>query len=87
MIPLLCKEVFGRKAYAKIFGYLLGISSFGMAIGTTAINWVYDFTHSYLPSLIALIFLCTVTTIIGVIGILIAKKGRSEPEWCPPVKE
>jgi len=86
MIPLLCKDMFGRKSYAKILGYLLGISSLGMAIGTTAINWVYDFTHSYIPSLLVLIVLCIVAIMIGAVAIRMARKGRNDEEWSPSAR-
>jgi len=56
MVPLLTKAMFGKKEFPRVLGYFIAINTFGMAVGTTATNWVYDLVGSYLPGLMALVF-------------------------------
>ena len=40
-------RIFGRKAYGRIIGIILGVGAVGVVIGPTGAGWIYDVTGSY----------------------------------------
>lgn len=76
MIPLFAKGLFGSKDFTKIMGYFFAINTLGMAVGTSASNFVYDIIKSYVPCLRVLIVMFFVTAVIGILAIVFAEKDR-----------
>lgn len=78
MIPLLVKGLFGLKDFTKIMGYFFAVNTLGMAVGTSASNFVYDIFKSYIPCLQVLIVLFVITGIVGIMAIIAAQKDRKD---------
>lgn len=76
MIPLFAKDIFGTKDFSKLMGYFFAINTFGMAIGTSGSNIVYDIFGSYIPCLRVLIVLFAISSLIGILAITMAHKDR-----------
>lgn len=53
MLPLITKELFGKKDYAKIMGICVATMAAGYSVGTPALNAVYDALGNYRAALIA----------------------------------
>lgn len=74
MIPIFAKGLFGLKDFTKIMGVLFSVNTFGMAIGTSGLNLIYDFLGSYNIGLKVILVLFIVSFFVGLIAIKMATK-------------
>lgn len=76
MIPLLVAEIFGKKCYAKLMGYFLGLNTLGYALGAIVVNLFFDIEKSYKGIFLILSVILTVNLIVIQFVFAAAKKDR-----------
>ena len=63
MLPLLANDLFGSKDYARMLGLFVAVNTAGYALGSPAVNLVYDATGSYKNILQVLSLIMAVITV------------------------
>ncbi len=78
LLPIYANDLFGEKSYSKILGIVVSFNVAGYAVGSPAINLVYDITKSYNIGLYicAAVMLCVIICLQFVISS--AKKERKK---------
>jgi len=74
MLPLYAGDLFGEKDYSKMVGIFVAVNYAGYALGSPAINLVYDTFHSYTPAFVFYALLMVVITV--VLQVVITKAHR-----------
>ena len=77
MIPIFAKGLFGLKDFTKIMGVFCSVSTFGMAIGASGLNVIYDLFGSYKIGIEVILILFIISFFVGLIAIKMAKKRNS----------
>lgn len=78
LLPLLTMEMFGKKAYARIMGIIVGFIQFGYCGGSLITNIWFDRFGTYKPVYLAFAVLMIIDTIIINICMSKAKKDGTE---------
>ena len=78
IVPLIAADLFGEKAFSKLMGIFVAFNYAGYAVGGYACNLVYDFTHSYVPVLIAMGILMVIIAVAFQFILTAADKTRKK---------
>lgn len=76
MLPLMTANLFGRKSYSTILGWMLAINTLGYATGGPIMNAVYDKTGTYTGILLITAFVMVLVTVLMQIVITLAHRKR-----------
>ncbi len=77
MLPLITADLFGRKSYSTILGWMLAINTLGYATGGPIMNAVYDKTGTYTGILLITALVMGLVTVLMQIVITLAHRKRS----------
>jgi len=80
LMPLLAADLFGKKAYAKTMGIMVGIVQFGFIGGSLLPNAYFDKYQTYVPIFILFLVMFIITLIVMNFAITAAHKERKEIE-------
>ena len=64
MLPLIARDLFGRRDYATLMGLLVSCNTLGYAVGTPLMNLCFDLTGTYTPTMLILCGVMAVVTVI-----------------------
>ncbi len=78
LLPIYAGDLFGQKSFDKILGLFVSFNTAGYAIGTPAINLVYDMTGSYAIGFL----LCAIVMVFVIVGlqVVITAAHRKQKE-------
>ena len=68
ILSYFCRELFGADGYRKAYPVVVFAGNISNALAITAIGYIFDFTGSYNPALIAVVFLALAGFLMAVIG-------------------
>ena len=54
MLPLIARDLFGKRDYAKVMGIFVSVNTFGYATGNPLMNLYFDLTGTYRPMMLIL---------------------------------
>lgn len=78
ILPILALDFFGNRSYVKVVGYVTAISTAGQALGTPAMNLVYDWVQDYFLAFL----LCGVSTVLILITVnsllIVSKRDKDQ---------
>ena len=84
MLPLLASNLFGERAYEKMLGVLVSVSTAGFAIGVPLTNLSHDLFGTYRPMLLLLAGVMAAVTAAYQIVFFAAARMRRAVEAMPP---
>jgi len=84
LMPLLAAEMFGKKAYVKTMGIMVGTMQFGACAGNLIPNLCFDAIGTYRPAYILFLVLFVITMIVLNFMITKARKEREAFEKRKP---
>lgn len=73
MEPLVTGEIFGMKAFAPIYGWVLAAAAVGSGLGPIVMGLVYDLSGSYAVALVV----CLVAYVMAIAALSLARKPKA----------
>lgn len=80
MLPLITMDLFGERSYEKMLGIMVSVNTAGYALSTPLTNLCYDLLGTYIPALIALVFLMAAVIVLLLLAMKDAERIRQVSE-------
>lgn len=77
-VSLVTGDIFGNREFSKFLGIMTAMNSLGFALGSPAVNLVYDLVGTYVPAILAGVGVMAVVLIAFQFVITAARKDRDD---------